>query len=62
MTIALTTTDNGYSAHQVRTITVGELRKLLEEYDDEQKIHLHLGGRYGANWCGLAGYIEEEED
>ncbi len=41
----------GYGADQVNSITVGELRNLLEGYDDDMEIVTeNTSNRYGANF------------
>lgn len=48
----------GYSANQVRTMTVGDLISDLEQFDPEDKIYLKdAGNRYGAAY-GQINYIE----
>lgn len=41
----------GYSADQVNSITVGELKDLLEGYDDDMEIVTkNTNNKYGANF------------
>lgn len=66
MKIALRIRANeGYSASQVKGITVGELRRWLEDYDDDTEIVTHdLNSRYGAAWGKIAQYqpLEDADD
>lgn len=67
MRLFINTKREGYSPEQCGgTITVGELRALLEDYDDDTKIYLKNdnGYTYGSikNWDIEEGYDEEEED
>lgn len=59
----------GYAADQIKTITVGELKEMLEYYEDEDEIVLHdNSNRYGAAYGRildieeLEDYEEEEEE
>ena len=43
--------NEGYNADQVNSMTVGELRDLLEGYDDDMEIVTeNTDNRYGANF------------
>ena len=54
---------NGYSAEQVRSITVGELKAMLEDYDDDIEIVTHdETNRYGASYGTIIEIADIEED
>lgn len=54
--------NRGYAVDQVKgRMTVGELKRLLEDFDDEAEIVTKdLNNEYGANW-GIALDVEEYE-
>lgn len=60
------TSNGGYSADQVKGMTVGELISLLEQLDQEDEVILHdEGNRYGASYGYFNGNWNEcqvEED
>ena len=53
----------GYGAEQVEdwTLTVGDLKQMLEQYDDEALVILKLQGR-GATYVGIGDYPYEEDE
>lgn len=52
----------GYSKDQVKGITVGELKEMLEGYDDDVEIITHdESNSYGASY-GELRYINEDEE
>lgn len=56
------TSNGGYGADQVTAMTVGELRNLLSDFNDEDEIVLHdEGNRYGASFGYIQGDINEVE-
>ena len=61
--------NQGYGHDQVKSITVGELKEMLEELNEDDELFLKdTGNRYGANWhsfvsdWGMFEEIEEEND
>ena len=53
----------GYGAEQVNSITVGELKEMLEYYDDDVEIVTHDGtNRYGASYGKIIEITDVEED
>jgi hypothetical protein len=57
-------TCQGYSAGQVNhSITVGELKELLEDYSDDTVIVTkESANRYGAKYGSISNYIIDEDD
>ena len=52
----------GYSADQVKGITVGELRDALADFDDDDEIVTYdSSNAYGASFGQVTSYIEECE-
>lgn len=67
MNLFINTKREGYGIDQCgKTMTAGELRRLLEDYDDDTKIYLKNdnGYTYGSikSWDIEEEYEEEEED
>lgn len=69
MKIALRIRANeGYSASQVKGLTVGELRRWLDDFDDDDEIVTHdLNNGYGADWgtidrYEITEYCDDESD
>lgn len=64
--LMINTTRNAYSPEDIRcTITVGELIRLLEDYDEDRKIILSFDNGYtygGIEECDIYAPWEEEED
>lgn len=66
--LIIETSRDGYAVDQItRTMTVGELKALLEDYDDDQKIYLSFdnGYTYGGLTSGSfreESNMEEEEE
>lgn len=53
----------GYGAEQVNSITVGELKEMLEYYDDDVEIVTHdVTNRYGASYGKIIEITDVEED
>ena len=53
----------GYSKNQVRGLTVGELREMLEGYEDDVQIVTHdESNSYGASYGELRFITEDYED
>ncbi len=53
----------GYGAEQVRSITVGELRAMLEDYEDNIEIVTHdYTNRYGASYGTIIEIADVEKD
>ena len=51
----------GYGSEQVKSITVGQLKEMLEGYDDNTEIVTHdETNRYGASY-GIIRYVTEDE-
>lgn len=54
---------DGYSAEQVRSITVGDLKAMLEDYEDDVEIVTHdETNRYGASYGRIIKITDIEED
>lgn len=56
--------NEGYNANQAANgLTVGELRRWLDDYDDDTEIVTHdLNNGYGADWGNIAKYEPVEDD
>lgn len=53
----------GYGAEQVSSITVGELKAMLEGYDDDIEIVTHdETNRYGASYGKIIEIVDADED
>ena len=53
----------GYGAEQVRSITVGDLRAMLEDYEDDVEIVTHdETNRYGASYGKIIEITNVEKD
>ncbi len=53
----------GYGAEQVRSITVGELKEMLECYDDNDEIVTHdETNRYGASYGSIIEINEVDDE
>lgn len=59
--LILNTSRDGYGIDQIRsTMTVGELKNFLEDYDDETPIYLGFDNRY--TYGGISEYEFELEE
>ena len=58
--IIVNTSRTGYSPSQVqRTIAVGELRGILDRFEDDAKIYLSFDNRYTYGGITLGDFSEE---
>lgn len=61
--LILNTSRDGYGTDQIRsTMTVGELRDFLEDYDDETPIYLGFDNRYTYGGISECKFELEESD
>lgn len=63
--VLLRTQRNGYTPEQTgRTLTVGQLREMLEAYDEDTPIYFENdnGYTYGSMWYDTVTEYYEEED
>ena len=66
MPIIIETTREGYALDQIRkTMTVGELLEVLQDYDEDQKIYLSFDRGYtygGITECRIREQEDEDDE